>query len=197
MLLRKEELLKSLRPELAALKLSRAKIVSISPEGICAHAGRAAVLISVNKPLNPLNPVSVTYTTNLYPVPPNNNLTIALADFSSHYSAQLTMFVQQDGEALSPARSMPCHNHACLQPGTRLVHIGSSADAGISCCHDPATVAATFRREWKHAYVACSRLEGMMVHTGVATICLDAARRPSCTSSADVSGIVDHTLRCC
>ena len=107
MLLRKEGATESIETRLT---LPRAKVESISPEGTCAHAGRAAVLISVNKPLNPLNPVSVTYTTNLYPVPPNNNLTIALADFSSHYSAQLTMYVQQDGEAFSQS-CMPASRH--------------------------------------------------------------------------------------
>ena len=83
--------------------------------------GRAAVLISVNKPLNPANPISLTYTTNLYPVPPNLNLSIALADFQSHYGSQMNGALQQDGKQRSAFSRMcqictPCDQQNQLLP---------------------------------------------------------------------------------
>ncbi|KAK9833700.1 hypothetical protein WJX74_003155 [Apatococcus lobatus] len=56
---------------------------------------RAAVLIAVNRPLTLQS--SILYTTNLYPVPPNLNLSMALVDFPSHYGAQANAELQQNG----------------------------------------------------------------------------------------------------
>lgn len=72
-------------------------------------AGRAAVLIAVNRPLSLQS--AILYTTNLYPVPPNLNLSMAMVDFSSHYGAQATAELQQSGgfylaEAVETAQAL-------------------------------------------------------------------------------------------
>ncbi len=107
------------------------------------HAGRAAVLIAVRA--SDANGPSVTYTTNLYPVPPNLNLSISLADFPDHYGAQTNTALQGDGGTLIPIWLCITLQHAASPSWANCDHTALLVLSPSACSPLPHTSSSILR----------------------------------------------------